>query len=46
VRLEMTAFVLGTAEGGAFETRHTNLGAGHILATVAHILDILGLCRW
>jgi hypothetical protein len=46
VHLEMTALVLGTAEGGTFETRHTHLGAGHILATVAHNLDILALCCW
>jgi len=46
VHLEMTAYVLGTAEGGTFETHHNHLGAGHILATVAHNLDIIGLCCW
>jgi hypothetical protein len=46
VHLEMTAFVLGTAEGGTFEARHNHLGAGHILATVAHNLHILRLCFW
>jgi hypothetical protein len=46
VHLEMTALVLGTAEGGTFETRHNHLGAGHILATVAHNLHILGFCCW
>jgi len=47
VHLEMPALVLGTAEGGTFETRHNHLGAGHILATVAHNLeDILGLRGW
>jgi hypothetical protein len=46
VHLEMMALVLGTAEGGTFETRHTHLGAGHILATVADNLNILGLCCW
>jgi hypothetical protein len=44
VHLEVTALVQGSATGGTFETRHTHLGAGHILATVAHNLDILGLC--
>jgi hypothetical protein len=42
----MTALVLGTAEAGTFETRHNHLGAGHILAKVAHNLHILVLCCW
>jgi len=46
VHLEMTALVLETAEGGTFETRHNRLGACYILATVAHNLDIVGLCCW
>jgi len=46
VLLEMTALVLGIAEGGTFETRHNHLGAGHILAMVAHNWDILGLRCW
>ena len=46
VHPEMTALVLGTAEGGPFETRHNHLGAGHILAMVAHKLDIFGLRCW
>ena len=46
VHLEMMAHVLGTAEGGTFETRHNHLGAGHILATVAQNLDIVGLHCW
>ena len=46
VQLEMTALVLGTAEGGTFETCHNHLGAVHILATVAHNLDTVGLCCW
>jgi len=46
VKLEMTAIVLGTAEGGTFQTRHNQLGAGHILATVANNLDIVGLHYW
>jgi len=44
VHVEMTALVLGTAEGGIFETRHNDLHSGHILATVAHNLEIIGLC--
>jgi len=46
VHLEMMDLVLCTAEGGTFETRHNHLGAGHILATVAHNLDIVGLHCW
>ena len=46
MHLEMTALVLGTAEGGTFETCHNHLGAGHILAMVAHNLDIVGLHCW
>jgi len=46
VHLEITALVLGTAEGGTFETRHNHVGAGHILAKVAHNLDIVGLRCW
>jgi hypothetical protein len=46
VHLEMMALVLGTAVGGSFETRHNHLGAGHILATVAYNLDIVGLRCW
>ena len=46
VHLEMTALVLESAEGGTFETHHNHLGGGHILATVAHNFDILGLCWW
>jgi len=38
--------VLKTAEGGTFESRHNCLGGGHILATVAHNLDMLGLRWW
>jgi len=45
VHLEMTALVLVTAAGATFETRHNHLGGGHILATVAHNLEIGGL-RW
>jgi len=43
VHLEITALILETAEGGTFESCHNHLGAGHILATVAHNLDIVGL---
>jgi len=46
VHLEMTGLALGTAAGEPFETRHNSLGGGHILATVAHNLDIVGLCWW
>jgi len=46
VHLEMTARVLGTAAGETFETRHNRLGGGHIPATVAHNLDIVGLRWW
>jgi hypothetical protein len=42
----MTALLLGTAAGESFETRHNHLGGGHILATVAHNLDIVGLSWW
>ena len=41
VHLELTAVDLATPEGGTCETRHNELGAGHILAMVAHTLDIL-----
>ena len=44
--LKITALVLNTAEGGTFETQHNRLGGGHIIATVAHNLDILGLRCW
>jgi len=43
---EMTAILLNTGEGGRVETRHYQLGAGHILAMVAQNLEILGLCCW
>jgi len=46
VHLEMTVLVLGFLERGAFVTRHNHLGAGHILTTVAHNVDILGLRLW
>jgi len=46
VHLETTALVLGTAAGEIFDTRHNRLGGGHLLATVAHNLGIVGLCGW
>ena len=46
MHLAKTAIVLEYAERGTFETHHNQLGGGHILATVAYHLDILGLCRW
>jgi len=42
----MTALALGTAAGETFETCHDRLGGAHILATVAHNLDIVGLHWW
>ena len=42
----MTALALRTAAGESFETCHNRLGGGHILATVAHNLDIVGLRWW
>jgi len=32
--------------GETFEIRHNRLGGGHILVTVAHNLDIVGLRWW
>jgi hypothetical protein len=46
VQLEMMALVGESVERRLFETHHNHLGAGHILATVAHDLDILGLHWW
>ena len=46
LHLEITAFVLKTAEGGTLDTRPNHLGGGHILPTVAHNLDILSLRWW
>jgi len=46
VHLEMTALVLGTVQGGTFETHHNHLEGGLILATVAHNFDILALHWW
>jgi len=42
----MTALGLETAAGETFETCHNHLGGGHILAMVAHTLDIVGLHWW
>jgi len=46
VHLEIMAIVSGTVEGGPFQNCHNQLGAGHILATVAHKLGILGWRCW
>jgi len=46
VHLVMSALVLEAAEGGTFETRHTHLGGGRILASLAHNLELVGLHRW
>jgi hypothetical protein len=43
VCLEMMAPILGAAEGETFEVHHDHLGGFHILPTVAHNLEILGL---
>ena len=45
MHLQMTALVLDSAEGGSFENRHNHLDGRHILATVAHNVDILALRR-
>jgi len=42
VRLEMIAPALRIAEGGPFEVHCNILGGSCILATIAHISDILG----
>jgi len=42
----MMADVLETAERGTFENCLNHLGGGHILATGAHNLEILGLHWW
>jgi len=46
VHLQKMAHVLGSAEGGTFETLHDHLGGGDILATVANNLNILGMHWW
>ena len=45
MHLERKAIVLKSVEGGTFETDHNHLGGGHILATMAHNLDIVGMRR-
>ena len=42
----MTAHVLESVGGGIFETRHNHLSNGHILATVAHNFEFIGLGLW
>ena len=44
VHLEMTAPVLVAAAGGTFQTCYNYHGRGHILASGAHNLGIVGLC--
>jgi len=44
--LELPVRVLGTSAWETFETLHNLIGGGHILATVAHNVDIVGLCLW
>jgi len=46
VHLEMTAPVQGMAAGETFVTRHNHLSGCHILGTVAHILETIGLRYW
>jgi hypothetical protein len=43
VILEIVALVLATATMEIFKTCHNHLGGGHILGTVAHNLEIIGL---
>jgi hypothetical protein len=43
VCLEMTAYVLGNAEAGIFEVHLIHLGRSHILGTMFHNADILGV---
>jgi len=42
-QLMITALALECARGGTFEPCHIHRGGGHILATVTHHLEILGL---
>jgi hypothetical protein len=42
--LGMPARVLETAVRGTFDTCNNNLGASHILASVASNFDIVSLC--
>jgi hypothetical protein len=44
--LEKTALVLGTAAGETFESCDNRLAGGHILSTVAHNFNIVGLSWW
>ena len=46
MNLEMTALVLIPTKGGTFETRLNHPAGVHILATVAHNLDVVGLRWW
>jgi hypothetical protein len=46
VHLKISAPDLWTAEAEIFETRHNYRSAGHILAMVAHNMDILSLGCW
>jgi hypothetical protein len=43
VLLELTAHVLQIAGGGTFEVHHVLRGGNHMLPTMAHNSDILGL---
>jgi hypothetical protein len=42
----MIGLDLGTAAAEPSQTHHNHLGEGHILATVAHSLDIISLHWW
>ena len=46
MHLAITALDLRTAEKTTFDTCHYCLGGGHILATVSHNVEILGLHWW
>jgi hypothetical protein len=43
VRLEITAHVLGIAEGGTYEVTHNLRGGNDMVSTMAHYADICGL---
>jgi len=46
VFLEITALLMGTTEGGTFETPHNHLDGGHMLTTLTYNLEIVGLYWW
>jgi hypothetical protein len=46
VHLVMTTLPLNNVDGGTFGNRHNHYCAAHILATVAHYVEILALRCW